>query len=261
MPDFGEIVRDYERLSEPLTSVYARRALELAAISPGEHIIDVASGTGALAVAAAERGAGVLATDIAPPMVMRAAERLKPFPGCEARVMSLEALDAPDGAFAAAFSIFGIMIVPCWEQGLRELLRVTRPGGRIGVTAWVDREDGAPANLVKRVFEDTFPGRKLWPDDFFPAWSQEAFAEALRAAGCVDVDVQVHRGTWILPSVKSVMDDGKSMLKIFPGFAALTETEQERLREPVEAAVGAYARADGSVRLPAHAYIGIGRKT
>jgi len=70
--------------------------LDLAQVGRGSRIIDVAAGTGALALVAAKRGAHVLATDIAPNMVARAAERLAPFPDCEARVMDYKSLDAED---------------------------------------------------------------------------------------------------------------------------------------------------------------------
>ncbi len=260
-PDFGKIVNDYERLSEPLTSVVARQALQLVEISPGEQVIDVAAGTGALAVAVAEQGARVLATDVAPPMVVRAAERLRPFPGCEARVMDFGALEAPDNDFAASFSIFGVMMFPGWEAGLRELLRVTRPGGRIAVTAWVQGEDGGPAYLMKRVFEETFPGRELWPDDFFPRWSQESFAQALRQAGCAEVSLRVCCSAWTQPSAAGVMGECEPILRLFPGYAALTDAERSRLRGPVEAAVAVYFRPDGSISIPALVYVGLGRKS
>jgi hypothetical protein len=93
--DFDTILTVYERLVEPLTLPAAVRSLDLTGIAPGAHV--VAAGTGALAVVAASRGARVVATDIAPAMIARAADRLQRFEGCEARVMSFECRDLVRG--------------------------------------------------------------------------------------------------------------------------------------------------------------------
>ena len=107
-----------------------------------------------------------------------------------------------------------------WDQGLRELVRVTRPGGHIVVTAWVQGEDGGVAYLMKRVLERTCPGRKLWPDDFFPRWSHDSFVQALRSAGCAEVSVRVCCSAWTQPSATGVMAECEPILRLFPGNAA-----------------------------------------
>lgn len=265
--DFNQLVRVYERVGEPMSRPFADRALDLTGLAPGERILDVATGTGALAVAAAERGARVLATDIAPAMVARAAERLHPFDGCEARVMSLDALNLPEARFDAAFSLFGLLAFTTWPKGLSELVRVTQPGGRIAVTMWAERGDATPSYVMKRVFAKVFPGRELWPEGFFPSWSTVGLGDALRRAGCVDVEVHVCTAEWrprspsggpLFP--EDALDEGNPLFRNFPGYSALTDAERERLRTPLADAFAAHAGAGGAIRLPTEALVAVGRK-
>lgn len=265
--DFNSLVHVYERLGEPATRPFAVQVLARTEVEPGERILDVATGTGVLAVAAAERGARVLATDIAPAMVARTAERLHPFDGCEARAMSFDALDAPDAQFDATFSLFGLLAFGRWRKGLSELVRVTRPGGRIGVTMWTERTDATPAYVLKRVFEDCFPERELWPNDFFPSWSAESLGEALCWAGCDEIAVHVCGAQWRPASVtgrplypEDALEEGDPMFRNFPGYAHLTAEERERLRAPLARAFAAHAAPDGTMRLPVEAFVAVGRR-
>lgn len=266
--DFDKLVRFYERLGEPMSYPFAAQVLDLTRLAPGERVIDVATGTGVLAVAAAERRARVLATDIAPAMVAHTADRLRRFDGCEARMMSLDALDVPDAQFDAAFSLFGILAFSTWPKGLSELVRVTRPGGRIAVTIWVERKDATPAYVLKRVFEDCFPGRELWPKAFFPSWSAHGLGDALREAGCDAVEVKVCSADWrpvsaaggpVYPA--NALDEGDAMFRNFPGYAALADEDRERLRAPLAEAFAAEAGADGAIRLPTEAFVATGRRS
>jgi ubiquinone/menaquinone biosynthesis C-methylase UbiE len=265
--DFSAIARIYERLGEAMTYPLAVQALDRAAITTGEHVIDVATGAGVLAVEAAVRGARVLATDIAPAMVARTAERLEPFSACDARVMNFEALDVPDAEFDAAFSIIGVLAFSTWSKGLSELVRVTKPGGRIVVTMWTENRDATPAYVLKRVFEACFPGRELWPKDFFPSWTTAGLAQALQQAGCSEVEVRVCSGEWSPVSIAGapvppgeIMDDADSVFRNFPGYASLTAAERERLRTPLAEAFVSYADLDGIIRMPTEAFVACGWK-
>lgn len=136
-------------------------------MQPGERVLDVAAGTGALALEAAAGGARVLATDFSPGMVERLAARLGEGgfdqADSEARVMDGQALDLPDGGFDAAFSIFGVMLFPDWEAGLRELHRVVRPGGRVVMATWARAEGAGPAMLFAQAWREAFPDRDTPP--------------------------------------------------------------------------------------------------
>ena len=78
----------YEATAHRITGLVSNTALDLVGVGPGTRILDIAAGAGALSGPAAERGATVLATDFAPGMVWRLAERLRPFRRCEARQMN-----------------------------------------------------------------------------------------------------------------------------------------------------------------------------
>jgi SAM-dependent methyltransferase len=107
------------------------------ALGSGESVLDVACGTGNLAIPAARAGARVTGLDIAPNLIAQA--RL------EARTAALpiafdvgdaEALPYGDGQFDTTVTMFGAMFAPRPERAAAELLRVTRPGGRIAMANW-----------------------------------------------------------------------------------------------------------------------------
>ena len=106
-------------------------------IHPGERVLDVAAGSGNAALAAARRGAKVTATDFVPHLLETAARRA----GAEGLELETQEADAqalpfPDGTFDVVLSTFGVMFAPDQAGAAAELLRVCRPGGRIGLTAW-----------------------------------------------------------------------------------------------------------------------------
>ncbi|HZF51021.1 MAG TPA: methyltransferase domain-containing protein [Polyangiaceae bacterium] len=253
----------YERWAEPLTAQFARAALSLAGgVERGERVLDVAAGTGALALAAAEAGGRVLATDFSPGMVARLRERLEPFAGSEARVMDGQALEVEDAAFDASFSVFGVMLFPSFQRGMAELVRATRPGGRVIVATWVSPEGAGPAPLFRQAYHRTFPGAALPapPPGMVVLCAPEGLEAEMVRAGCSEVAVHAVDGAWGGPSVDQVMEDIDEILRLMPHYAALDDDGRARLRGPLRAAVEAHAEPGGAVRVPARANVAIGRK-
>jgi SAM-dependent methyltransferase len=117
-------------------------------IDAGWHVLDVAAGNGNAALAAARRNADVTATDYVPELLERAASRAAadgvPL---TTRVADAEALPYTDRTFDAVLSIFGVMFAPRQERAAAELVRVCRPGGRIGLANWT------PDSFVASMFE------------------------------------------------------------------------------------------------------------
>jgi SAM-dependent methyltransferase len=115
----------------------AAYVVELARIEPGQALLDVGCGTGNAALAAARRGARVTGVDPAQRLVSVAAERANE-EGLDARflVAGAEELPFEAGSFDAVVSVFAVIFAPDGERAVSELLRVTRPGGRIALSCW-----------------------------------------------------------------------------------------------------------------------------
>ncbi len=110
---------------------------EAADVNANERVIDVAAGAGTAAIAAAHRFADVVATDYVPELleqcdVRARAENL----AVETVVAEADDLPFPDASFDVALSTFGVMFEPDQATAASELIRVVRPGGRIGLASW-----------------------------------------------------------------------------------------------------------------------------
>lgn len=136
----------YEELSVHHLSAI-EHALDRLGDIQGATLLDIATGTGELARAAAKRGASVTAQDIAPAMVETAKQRAEE-EGVELRcsIGDAESLDHPDGSFDIVASTFGVMFTPDQERAAREIARVCRPGGRLVLTTWTP--EGGVGRLI-----------------------------------------------------------------------------------------------------------------
>ena len=135
--------------------------LDAAGVTAGVRVLDVGCGLGDLAAAAAARGATATGTDLAEGMLEAARAR---HPKLEFVVGDGEALPFEDGGFDATLAAFVINHMPDPERGADELVRVTRPGGRVAVAMWGPFEHVAVLGLAARaaaaagVADDDGPG-------------------------------------------------------------------------------------------------------
>lgn len=138
--DFGLIARGYESGA----AEFVRRL----GLAPGTRVLDVACGTGNLALPAARAGAVVTGVDIATNLLEQARARAAS-EGLAARFDEgdAEKLPYPDASFDAVISMFGVMFAPRPELSAAELLRVCRPGGRVALANWT------PGGFVGRMFK------------------------------------------------------------------------------------------------------------
>jgi ubiquinone/menaquinone biosynthesis C-methylase UbiE len=106
-------------------------------VRAGERILDVAAGNGNATLAAARRFAQVTSTDYVPALLDRGRQRAEA-EGLQVtfEVADAESLPYPVASFDAVLSTFGVMFAPAHEQSAAELMRVSKPGGRIGLAAW-----------------------------------------------------------------------------------------------------------------------------
>ena len=139
-----------------------------------ERVLDVAAGNGNATLAAARRGCSVTSTDYVAKLLECGAARARA-EGLDVKfeVADAEALPFADASFDAVLSTFGVMFAPDQSTAARELGRVCRPGGRIGLANWT------PASLVGRMF--TVLGRQLPPPAGVPAPSLWGVEEHLRS--------------------------------------------------------------------------------
>jgi ubiquinone/menaquinone biosynthesis C-methylase UbiE len=143
-----------------------KRLLELAGLQPGEKILDVACGTGLVTFDATEsvgKDGEVVGTDISAAMVEKAA-RLAEERGlgqCRFLRSDAEKLELPDGYFDAVLCALGLMYFPDSEACFREMLRVSRPGGRVAAAVWGARKGCGWAEIFpivdSRVESDVCP--------------------------------------------------------------------------------------------------------
>ena len=135
-------------------------------VHSGQKLLDVAAGNGNASLAAARRWCDVVATDYAPSLLERgreraAAERLN----IEFREADAEALPFQDGSFDVVVSTFGVMFTPDQDRAAAEMIRVCKPGGKIGLANWTP--DGFIGQLFKTIGKHVppAPGTKspaLW---------------------------------------------------------------------------------------------------
>ena len=158
-------------------------------IHPGQRVLDVAAGSGNTALAAARRGARVTAADFVPRLLQAAARRAQAEGlELETREADAQSLPFPDGAFDVVLSTFGVMFAPDQTRAAAELLRVCRPGGRIGLTAWTPASVMAATQAIAGRFAPfpPVPGARS-PIE----WGTEARARELLGSGVTEVTAQV----------------------------------------------------------------------
>ncbi len=137
---FDRIAGVYDRMNALMTAGLDRRwrsrAADLAAVGPGDRVLDVATGTGDLALELARRvapGGEVVGSDFAEAMLERAREKAAGRPDVHFEWGDALALDHPDDAFDAATVAFGARNFADLHRGLAQMVRVVRPGGRVVV--------------------------------------------------------------------------------------------------------------------------------
>jgi ubiquinone/menaquinone biosynthesis C-methylase UbiE len=155
-PEFWDkTVANYVEQAHPFTGWFGERVVAALGVGPGMSVLDVATGVGAAALAAANTGAEVTAIDFSSGMI--AAVAALDLPNVTARQMDGQALDLPDAAFDVSISVFGVMLFPDYRAGLSEMARVTKPGGKAGVAVWKSSNGAGTSLLLANIFTELFP--------------------------------------------------------------------------------------------------------
>lgn len=192
---YDSVAETYARIHAPRLAEPAGDLVALTGVEPGWRVLDVGTGTGVAAFAAVGKGARVVGIDEAAGMLRAARSADGELP-----LASALAIDLPfrDGAFDALLANFVLAHFTKYKTALFEMMRVLRPGGRLGLTAWADAEDDLARTwleLVKtvvppEVLHAAMDERLPWRERFRQRLPLE---EALMEAGIRHVRTEVRR--------------------------------------------------------------------
>ena len=267
-PEAWDAIADgYDLYVAPQEADLASEALDLVELKPGERFLDVAAGPGGLGLPAARLGADVFATDWSPAMIERFEARAKAEALTNARgaVMDAHALRIEDDSFDITGSLFGVMLVPDQSRALREMVRVTKPGGRVLIIAYRSPEELEFLQVFISALQAVAPDFPGLPDDPPPLEFQVADPEVLRArlteAGLKDIRVE-------RSAEKPAFRSGDEMWNwVFYGnpiadiiLADLTEEQRETLRQVLDGMLRERAGGKGVAVLNNGVNIGIATK-
>ena len=257
-------VAAYEAVFEALSLAFARRALDLLGIRPGDRLIDVGAGCGGAALAAANRGAQVLAVDASSRMVARMRARANGTNGGAGRIWAVAmdgtALAVPNASFDAALSVFGVILFPDAVRGMREIMRVLKPGGRVAVVSWTETERyELAARLIAAITEVRGPQP---PPSVLPAQlrfrEEPVFRSLFAQAGLTVHEIVRLEQRWPLPSARWIAEH----IAFAPGMAAMVQgLGADRARVLDAFVVGLeHDHGRGEVSLAAIAHAGLATK-
>jgi SAM-dependent methyltransferase len=190
---------DYPAVAEHIDAVPPRDLLNRVAIAPGDDVLDVATGTGNVALRAAAAGARVVGLDLAPELFAAARRR-----AAEYRVAvewiegDAEELSFADATFDHVLSVFGVQFAPRHAVVAAELARVCRPGGDIGLVNWT------PTGLIGELFA-IMSGYLPAPPPYAsapPLWGREAHVRDLFAGTGVELSFAIGHNPWRFDSAE-----------------------------------------------------------
>lgn len=173
----------YDRFMGRYSSPLAPLLADLAGVAPGQRVLDVGCGPGALTAELVRREATVAAVDPSPPFVAAVRER---HPGIEVHRAGAEQLPFADASFDVALAELVVHFMSDPVAGLAEMRRVTRPGGTIAACVWDFESGGSPLSLFWQAAQDLDPGAP--GEHALPGTRRGQLGGLLRQAGLVDVE-------------------------------------------------------------------------
>jgi SAM-dependent methyltransferase len=244
---------DYDRFSRYMEDS-ARGYYESLDIPPGAKLLDVACGSGQLALMASRDGFDSTGVDIAENLIERAreraaAERLS----AHFETADAEALPFPDASFDVVVSIIGAMFAPRPELVARELLRVCAPGGTIAMANWT--ASGFVGKMFKAIARFIAPANMPSP----LLWGDESTVRERLGAGVSRLDLSRRTFTFNYPFPPSEVVE---VFRLYYGpanlaFTSLDAAGQQALHRELESLWSAHNRAKGGVTIVDAEYLNV----
>ena len=254
------LAKSYHAFFADVTALATNPLFDAVRLQPGTHLLDVASGPGALAAEAANRGARSVGVDLSPRMI-ELAQRL--YPTIEYREADVEHLPFPDHTFDAVVCAFGLGHFPRPALAVAECVRTLSPGGRIAFSWW----DDPSRQRIQGIFRDAIaeigvsaPLDVPQGHNVFRYSNSDEFLRLLDGAGLTEVKVAEHAGTYLVRDAETLWQGGLGSLVL---TGAVIRKQDEATRELIRAAferrASAYKSAEG-LNLPIAFKIGSGRR-
>jgi len=253
------IPAEYHQAFGSLTTQIIGPLLDAARVKSGMTFLDIASGPGYVAAAAAKQGATVLGVDFSAAMVAHAQQL---HPGIDFREGDAERLPLGSGLFDAAAMNFGILHLGLPEAALMEAHRVLRSGGRFAFSVWAKPEETIGFGIVLRAVELHGEPRVELPEGppFFRFSDPEECIRGLMVAGFEFPTVSKVPQTWRLPAGDGLFDAMKDGTVRTAGLLrAQKPTVLDKIRDAMRGELEKYTK-DGVDELPMPALIASGVK-
>jgi SAM-dependent methyltransferase len=267
-PAWDTIAPGYDKTNTPTQMWLGNEGLHRAEIRAGMRFLDVAAGSGALSIPAARLGARVLATDQSPVMLelLRTRARQEGLT-IETQVMDGHALELDDNSFDMAGSQFGVMLFPNMPRGIREMVRVVKPGGRVLMHVYGDPHHIDFFNFFVKAVQAVRPdfnGPPLDPPPLpFQLQDPARLRQELTSAGLQAITVETITETTEFQSGKALWDWlvwSNPIVEMALGSLHLTHDERGVIQQALEEMVRERAGDHGTARLTNPIHIGIGMK-
>ena len=235
-----------------LTAQTTEPLLDAAGVSAGTRVLDVASGPGFIAGAAAARGADAVGLDFSSAMIAEARRR---HPALTFREGDAEALPFADASFDAVVMNFGLLHLARPDAALAEAHRVLRVGGRYAFTVWASPERAVGFGLAVLAIEEFGRAQVGLPEGppFFRFSDAEETRRTLEHAGFVAIKVQELPLTWRLASADAAFEAlSRGGVRTAAVLRAQTPEALDKIRSAVRRGVERYASGDEfAVPMPA----------
>ena len=249
-------------------SAGVRWILEATRPSPGETVLELACGPGALGIAAAERVAPegrVIASDFAEPMV-EVARRRAAEAGAENmdfRVIDAEDIDLPDGSVDVVLCRFGYMLMGDPGRALAETRRVLRRGGRVGFAVWKEAERNPWASLPMGAMMEHFgaPPPEPGAPGMFSLADPDRVRSLLSEAGLAGASIEEVEGTRRFDSLEAWWHRMQELGKpLGDALANMPDDQREQIEARVRERAQRFVTDDGGIELPAAVLVAAARR-